>query len=66
MHTGLFTAIDTLNAERTTASFEALAGLVIAHFADEEAQGCLSESHLVSSSHSSQHLTSVMSWYCIA
>ena len=43
---GLFEAIDLLAAERTAASFESLAGLVIKHFSDEEALG-LSESHLV-------------------
>jgi hypothetical protein len=45
---GLFEAIDRLAAERTAASFESLAGLVIKHFSDEEALG-LSESHLVRS-----------------
>jgi hemerythrin len=43
---GLFTAIDALDAARTTESFEALAGLVIAHFRDEEAEHQLSEEHL--------------------
>ncbi len=43
-HQGLFTAIDALDKERTTASFEALAGLVIKHFADEEKVG-LPEAH---------------------
>jgi len=43
----LFTAIDTLEAERTLASFEALAGLVVAHFADEEELGSLSDAHKV-------------------
>ena len=38
-HKGLFTAIDKLDAERTVANYEALAGLVIAHFNDEEALG---------------------------
>jgi len=46
-HAGLFTAIDTLEAERTLASFEALAGLVVAHFADEEELGSLSDAHKV-------------------
>ena len=36
-HAGLFAAIDKVEAEKTAASFEALAGLVIQHFKDEEA-----------------------------
>jgi len=42
---GLFVAIDRVAAERTVQSFEDLAGLVIAHFADEEKIG-LPEGHL--------------------
>ena len=44
-HVGLFDAIDALDAARTTESFEALAGLVIKHFADEEAECELSDAH---------------------
>ncbi len=44
---GLFTAIDTLAAQKTTAAFESLAGLVIAHFADEEKVKTLPAAHLV-------------------
>lgn len=47
-HAGLFTAIDILDSERTVESFESLAGLVIAHFADEEKACGLSAAHLVS------------------
>lgn len=46
-HAGLFAAIDALDAQRTTASFESLAGLVIKHFADEEAECNLSDAHKV-------------------
>eukprot|EP01083_Nonionella_stella_P162524 533625_1 len=45
-HEGLFTAINTLNGDRSVANYEALAGLVIKHFADEEAGNSLSEEHL--------------------
>lgn len=44
---GLFAAIDALDAQRTTESFEALAGLVIQHFKDEEAECNLSDAHKV-------------------
>ncbi len=44
-HRGLFTAIDALDRERTAASFEHLAGLVIQHFKDEETLG-LGDAHL--------------------
>lgn len=44
--TGLFTGIDKLDRERTAASFEELAGLVIKHFQDEEAAASLPEGHL--------------------
>ena len=47
-HAGLFTAIDRLDAERTLESYESLAGLVIQHFQDEEAECGLSDSHKVS------------------
>jgi hemerythrin len=42
---GLFTAIDTLEKERTLGAYEALVGLVLKHFEDEEKLG-LSEAHL--------------------
>ncbi len=42
---GLFAAIDKLDQERTAASFESLAGLVITHFKDEEAEAELSAAH---------------------
>ena len=42
---GLFAAIDQLDAERTAASFESLAGLVIKHFQDEDDQCSLSDAH---------------------
>lgn len=42
---GLFAGIDALNAERTLASYEALVGKVLTHFADEEKLG-LSDAHL--------------------
>ena len=45
-HQGLFTAIDKLDHERSLASYESLASLVIQHFKDEEELG-LSESHKV-------------------
>eukprot|EP01039_Chlorochromonas_danica_P009648 gene9648-10667_t len=45
-HAGLFAAIDKLDAERTPAAFESLAGLVITHFADEEAAAPLPPGHL--------------------
>ena len=38
-HQGLFAGIDKLDHERTTASFEALCGLVTKHFHDEEKLG---------------------------
>ena len=44
MLAGLFAAIDQLDRERTAASFESLAGLVIKHFEDEETLG-LTEAH---------------------
>ena len=44
-HAGLFTAIDRLDAERTLGAYEALAGLVIQHFKDEEAENTLSDAH---------------------
>lgn len=44
-HKGLFAAIDKLDAERTVGAFESLAGLVITHFKDEEAENNLSEGH---------------------
>jgi hypothetical protein len=47
-HAGLFTAIDKLDAERSLAAFESLAGLVVQHFQDEEALGSLSDAHKVS------------------
>lgn len=46
-HRGLFVAMDKLDQERTLASYESLAGLVIQHFKDEEELG-LSEGHKVS------------------
>jgi hemerythrin len=45
-HQGLFTAIDALDVARSAESFEALAGLVITHFADEEKEMTLPEEHL--------------------
>lgn len=47
-HAGLFAAIDRLDAERTLEAYESLAGLVIQHFQDEEAECGLSDSHKVS------------------
>ena len=47
-HAGLFTAIDRLDAERSLEAYEALAGLVIQHFKDEEAECGLSDEHKVS------------------
>jgi hypothetical protein len=44
---GLFDGIDNLAKLKTTESFEALAGLVIKHFADEEHGNTLPEHHLV-------------------
>lgn len=44
-HAGLFTAIDRLDAERSLEAYEALAGLVIQHFKDEEAECGLSDEH---------------------
>ncbi len=45
-HAGLFTAIDKLDADRNLAAFEALAGLVVQHFEDEEKLG-LTDAHKV-------------------
>ena len=36
---GLFAGIDRVDKERTTAAFEALCGLVVTHFTDEEKLG---------------------------
>jgi hemerythrin-like metal-binding protein len=44
-HVGLFNAIDALAEAKTPESFEAMAGLVIAHFADEEKECNLSDAH---------------------
>ncbi len=47
-HKGLFDAMDALDKARTPASFEALCGLVVTHFKDEEASQGLSDAHKVS------------------
>ena len=46
LFSGLFAGIDALAAQKTAASFEALAGLVIKHFADEEKVKALPAAHL--------------------